>query len=222
MIDQKEEIQKYFEDNSYVVIRNFIDPSMAALFYRYTITQTKRADFMYMHARDVYRPDWDGDFGDGQISYSYNHYGDPMFDTLLEASLPMMNDYTGKELVPTYSYYRFYQQGDILERHKDRESCEISTTLCLGFDVSNVDQNKYPNYDWPMWVQSKSGEEIPVHMSPGDMIIYRGHNIDHWREPFEGMNHSQVFLHYNDANGPFNIKYDGRPVLGIPKTYQVR
>jgi len=35
------------------------------------------------------------------------------------------------------------------------------------------------------------------------------------------MNHSQVFLHYNDALGPYNIKYDGRPILGIPKNFQV-
>jgi len=222
MSDQTKEIQNYFRDNSYVVIRNFIDSNLAALLYRYTITQTIRADFMYTHAREDYRPNWDGEFGDGQIDYSYNHYGDAMFDTLLEASLPMMNEYTGMELVPTYSYYRFYQQGDILERHKDRESCEISTTLCLGYNASNVDQKEFPDYNWPMWVQAKNGDELPVAMAPGDMIIYRGHDIDHWREPYKGMNHSQVFLHYNDANGPFNIKYDGRPVLGIPKNFQVR
>jgi len=218
--DQTKEIQEYFLKNNYVVIRNFIDPNWAALLYRYTITQTVRADFMYMNARDDYREDWDGGFGDGQISCSYHHYGDPMLDTLLDASTKSMSEYTGIELVPTYSYYRFYQHGDILERHKDRESCEISATLCLGYDVSNVDQNLYPNYDWPMWVEGKDGSELPVHMKPGDMIIYKGCEIDHWRDPFEGLNHSQVFLHYNDANGPYNIKYDGRPVLGIPKKYQ--
>lgn len=216
------EIQKYFNEKDYVVINNFIDPNLAYLLYRYVINQAKRADFMYMHAREDYRPDWDGDFGDGQINGSYNHYGDPMLDTLLELSLGAMEQYTGKQLVPTYSYYRLYQYQDVLDRHKDRESCEISTTLCLGYDVSNVDQTKYPDYNWPMWVQDKEGNELPVSMKPGDMIIYRGHDIDHWREEFLGLNHAQVFLHYNDANGPFNIKYDGRPVLGVPKNFQLR
>lgn len=54
------------------------------------------------------------------------------------------------------------------------------------------------------------------------MIIYRGHDIDHWREPFMGRNHAQVFLHYNDENGPFAKKWDGRPILGIPRGFQIR
>ena len=35
------------------------------------------------------------------------------------------------KLNPTYSYARIYKTGDILHRHKDRFSCEISTTLNL-------------------------------------------------------------------------------------------
>jgi len=134
----------------------------------------------------------------------------------------MMQNYTGANTIPTYSYYRLYTQNDELVRHKDRPSCEISTTLCIGYDVENVDQNTYPDYNWPMWVQNKNGEELPVKLYPGDMIIYRGHEIDHWREPFKGRNHAQVFLHYNDEDGPFAKKWDGRPILGIPRGFQTR
>ena len=35
---------------------------------------------------------------------------------------------TGLKLNPTYSYARIYKMGDIFYRHKDRFSCEISTT----------------------------------------------------------------------------------------------
>jgi hypothetical protein len=57
-------------------------------------------------------------------------------------------------------------------------------------------------------------------MKPGDMIIYRGCEVDHWREAFKGLNHAQMFMHYNDADGPYKGRYDGRPILGIPKHYQ--
>ena len=47
-------------------------------------------------------------------------------------TLPIMEKKTGLKLHPTYSYARIYKAGDImLKRHKDRFSCEISTTLNL-------------------------------------------------------------------------------------------
>jgi hypothetical protein len=93
--------------------------------------------------------------------------------------------------------------------------------MCLGYNVANVDQSVYPEYNWPMFVESSEYEDgAPVHMNPGDMIIYRGCDIEHWREKFIGLNHAQVFMHYNDKNGPFNNYLDGRPIVGIPKKFQ--
>ena len=143
---------------------------------------------------------------------------DKIFDVIL------MNELTGKELIPTYSYHRLYTTGTELKRHKDRPSCEISTTLCLGYDNSNVDKKTYSDWDWPMFVGPKTGEKgtdgMPIHMKPGDMLIYRGDVVEHWREPLWGNNHAQVFLHYNEKDGQYNIPYDGRPLLGMPGTFR--
>ena len=57
-----------------------------------------------------------------------------------------METMTSLELVPTYSYHRLYTTGTELKRHKDRPSCEISTTLCLGYDISNLDDKKEWNW----------------------------------------------------------------------------
>ena len=57
-------------------------------------------------------------------------------------------------------------------------------------------------------------------MKPGDMLIYRGDVVEHWREPLWGNNHAQVFLHYNEKEGQYNIPYDGRPLLGMPSTFR--
>jgi hypothetical protein len=216
-----QEIQNYFKENDYVVIRNFLTPELSAFMYNYCKIKVQSSDLKYVHAKHVYNDHWDGSWaGDEQVNNSFYQYGDPAMESLLELSKNCMEQYTGLSLLSNYSYWRFYQKGNVLERHTDRESCEISTTLCLGYDVSNVDKTVYPDYKWAMFIKDKAGNEIPVAMNPGDMIVYRGDKLEHWREPFKGLCHAQVFMHYNDANGPYKINYDGRPILGVPKYIQ--
>ena len=210
---------KFFEEHRWVKIDKFIDSNMCNLLYHHTQLETARLN--YYDENDIpYSKEIDGDFTDPQAPGDFSKYGDPIMDTLLSLSLEQMQTLTGKELVPTYSYHRLYTTGTELKKHSDRSSCEISTTLCLGYDVSNVDASKYPDWDWPMFIEEPNGQEIPVHMKPGDMIIYRGCELNHWREPFWGNNHAQVFLHYNEKGGQYDIPNDGRPVLGMPGTFR--
>jgi len=122
-------------------------------------------------------------------------------ETLLKTLLPLMEKNTGLKLYPTYSYARIYKKGDVLERHRDRPSCEISATLNLGGD------------SWPIYLEPK----IKVDLNPGDMLIYRGCDSTHWRDKLKGKKCAQVFLHYNQKNGPFKNSnlFDGRPMIGI-------
>jgi hypothetical protein len=212
---------KFFEENGWVKIEGYIDRNMANLLYHHVQLEAKRLTWFEDNAIEV-AEDIHGTFTDKQAPGDFSKYGDPIFDALLSMGTEKMNELTGKDLIPTYSYHRLYTTGTELKRHKDRPSCEISTTLCLGYDNSNVDSKKYPDWDWPMFVGPKTGEKgtdgLPIHMKPGDMIIYRGDIVEHWREPFWGLNHAQVFLHYNEKEGQYNIAYDGRPELGMPAT----
>ena len=216
MIDDElaQQIQSFFKQNNYVVIKNHISPETAAVCYQYTKTKVLATDFKMMYDPHKWDADWDGKFGDGQINLDFNCYGDFLMDSLLVASHEAMQKYTGLNLIPNYSYWRLYEKGSELEKHTDRESCEISTTLCLGYDTANLEQS----YNWPMYVKVND-IDVPLHLEPGDMIVYRGTEIEHWRESFLGLNHAQVFLHYNDADGPYQIRYDGRPMLGIPNKF---
>jgi len=56
---------------------------------------------------------------------------------------------------------------------------------------------------------------LPISLSPGDALIYRGCDIEHWREEFVGLNNAQVFFHWNEKDGEFNKLYDDRPLMGI-------
>ena len=134
-------------------------------------------------------------------------------DTLLLKTLPIMEKHTGMKLIPTYSYARIYKNGDILDRHKDRFSCEVSTTMNLGGD------------EWPIYIEpsgEKDKDGIKVTLKPGDMLVYKGALYEHWREPFEGEDCGQVFLHYNNekTEGADNNTYDSRPHLGLPSYFK--
>ncbi len=50
------------------------------------------------------------------------------------------------------------------------------------------------------------------------MLVYKGCQLEHWRDKFEGELCSQVFLHYNNKKTKNSKKYlfDGRPHLGLP------
>jgi hypothetical protein len=61
-------------------------------------------------------------------------------------------------------------------------------------------------------------------LKPGDLAIYRGCDLDHWREKFiydkqdESVWQVQGFFHYVDANGPYaKSKYDNRETIGQKK-----
>jgi hypothetical protein len=166
-----------------------------------------------------------GVWNDEQVPNTYSHYSDIAMETLLLAVQPIMEKQTGLKLIPTYSYARIYKKGDVLHRHKDRFSCEISTTLNLGGDK------------WPIYIEKdpkKGGvvegrgyitdntKGIKVDLKPGDMLVYRGNMLEHWREEFKGTDCGQVFLHYNNAStkGAKDNIFDKRKHLGLPSWFK--
>jgi len=160
----------------------------------------------------IFQPDF-GTWNDPQIPNTYSHYADIAMETLLLGLLPKMEKESGMKLVPTYSYARIYKKGDVLERHKDRASCEISATLNLGGD-------KWPIFLEPSGKTNKKG--IKVDLNHGDMLMYKGCDLEHWREPFTGEICIQVFLHYNKKNKTDNNEFDGREHIGLPEWFKGR
>ena len=139
-----------------------------------------------------------GNFKDQQVPGSYAKYADRLMEILLVQTIPIMKAKTNLDLIPTYSYTRLYRTGNILNRHKDRPSCEISTTLCLGGDPWPIfidptgANNVIDEYKGIMKPDAPKG--VQVNLKPGDMLIYSGCELEHWREPFEGKSCGQVFL----------------------------
>jgi len=146
------------------------------------------------------------------VPQTFSIYSDIVFETLLQDIKPMMEKETQMKLYPNYSYARLYKKGDVLKRHKDRMACDISTTLNLG-------GQPWPIYLEPTGKEGKKG--VKIDLNPGDMLIYRGCDLEHWREPFKGTDCAQVFLHYNKKSKNA-VKFDGRPMLGLPVYFKKR
>lgn len=167
---------------------------------------------------------------DAQVRGAHSVYGDTLMETLMYFCRPHLEKLTGLEIAPTYSYYRVYRPGAELFRHKDRESCEISITVCLKFSYIGMPAG----YHWGMYVdpeshkvsQGPNGEFITndragkmIIQNSGDVIVYRGCEIEHWRTKFQaepGSYQVQAFFHYIDKNGPHypTFLYDQRPGIG--------
>ena len=199
--------------DNYKVVKEAISKELAQFVYEYFLMKRQVArkffDDRYISG---YNNDW-GVWNDEQVPETYSHYSDIAMETLLKGLKPFMEDVTGLKLYETYSYARIYKKGDVLKRHKDRYSCEVSTTLNLGGD-------NWPIYLEPSGEEGKEGQKISL--TQGDMLIYKGCEVEHWREPFTGENCAQVFLHYNDASDEKSEenKFDGRPFLGLPAWFK--
>ena len=213
-----------FKKNKYQVIRNAISKELADIAFTY-LRISAEADHWLLSNQVTHEGNFlIGNFKDKQVPNSYAKYADRLMETLLVKTIPVMRAKTGLDLIPTYSYTRLYRTGNILNRHKDRPSCEISTTLNLGGDLWPIfidptgSNNVVDEYKGIMKPDAPKGNKVDL--KPGDMLIYSGCELEHWREPFQGKLCGQVFLHYNHANGPFakSNLYDKRPLLGIPKT----
>ena len=198
----------------YKVVKRAISRELAEFCYDYFCNKRKVARLLFDSTYiSKFNNDW-GVWDDEQIPETYSHYGDIVMETLLQKLKYRVEIETDLKLNETYSYARIYKKGDVLKKHKDRYSCEVSTTLHLGGD------------QWPIFLEPSGEKGLNVLLNQGDMLIYQGCELEHWREAFEGENCGQVFLHYNDTSKEEaeENKYDGRPFLGLPawfKDYKV-
>ena len=212
-----------FKEKKYIVIKNAISYELANFGFNYLLLKRDAVAWMY---QSNYISEFTPGFGtwkDEQIPNTFSCYGDFFMETLMMKVLPIMQQYTDMNLIPCYTFTRVYKKGDILKRHSDRPSCEISTTLHLGGDPWTIfldpTGQKTVIDEEKQIIKPNAPKGIPVDLEIGDMLVYSGCDLEHWREPFEGDNCAQVFLHYNNIDGPFGTQnnFDKRPMLGIPK-----
>ena len=144
-------------------------------------------------------------YNDPTVPGCFSWYSPLCFETLSLAVKDRLEHILKAELHSTYSSGRIYTNGSELVEHTDRRSSEIACSVNLAKDD-----------DWGLFFRWK-GQELRVDLEPGDMVIYSGAAIPHWRNKYTGQEHVQAFLQYVYADGEFSdLKYDTRPYLATP------
>ena len=204
-----------FKKNKYAVIKQAISSDMSEFIFNYFLMKKQVYDSLLKYNYMSPYEDIMGKYENNneQIPNTYSHYSDIVMETLLLKCQSKMEKITGLKLYPSYTYARVYKKGDELKRHKDRFSCEISTTMNLGGDNWDI-------FLEPSGERNKKG--IKVKLNPGDMLVYRGVDLEHWREKFTGKVCAQVFLHYNNVKtkGSKENMFDKRIHLGLPSWFK--
>jgi hypothetical protein len=130
------------------------------------------------------------------------------FEFFLWALTPVMEQVTGRRLVPTYDYFRIYREGDVCRVHRDRPACEHSLSLTLDYSDGVA---------WPLevgrdrtavvkqQVTDDFGDEpmSSLAMEIGDAVAYQGVTHRHGRTvPNPNSWSAHLFLHWVDREGP--------------------
>jgi hypothetical protein len=186
-------MDRTFDKDGRELVKGAISPELTDFITRFAL----------MDEIQNYRPEaW--------VHNQHTHYAPPVMEALLMKLHPTIEKITGLTLYPTYSLYRVYRNGSTLPAHRDRASCEITASVCFGY---NYDDDEF---QWPLYVD---GDEFV--MEPGDMVVYRGIELEHWRKPLAApwkVWQVQAFLHYVNAHGPVShYKFDGRECIGAAK-----
>jgi len=213
-----------FKKDKYCIIRQAISKDLATFVANYFLI--KKQVYITCKQKRYISPFETilGEDGDSQVLNTYSHYADIAMETLLLKCQPAMEKATGLKLYPAYTYARIYKKGDVLKRHKDRFSCEISTTMNLGGDhwpiYIDPTNTELPDIKKPYTPIGNKG--IKVDLKPGDMLVYSGCELEHWRNKFKGKECVQVFLHYNNSKtaGAKDNMFDKRPHLGLPSWFK--
>ena len=192
VVDQIPPQQKFFKENNYVVMSDVISKERAAELTQYLFDLAKEGKTEK----------------DPQCPLSDAIYGAPKYDELLQELAPALSQHLGVKLLPAYTYARIYRPGEELKIHKDRPSCEFSGTMTLGYAEGEA--------IWPIFFDEEKRHKI--HLGVGELAMYKGCEVAHWRPPFKGTWQVQIFFHYVDADGPYKHHYaDGRKEFGKPK-----
>lgn len=194
MADSSEDTRamEFFAEHGYLVLEQVISAQDARRFTAYAVMNRQHPD--YYLAEPKYRAEC--------------RYGDVIGESLLRNLQPKIEAGTGLQLLPCYSFLRIYTDGAVLEPHIDRPACEVSATLTIGGRAAGT---------WPIWL-AEGSEKKSILLPPGHLLVYRGCQLEHWRDKLDGDFWVQLFLHYVTADGAHtNYRFDGRRGLGEPQ-----
>lgn len=190
-----------YKDDGYAHVERLIAPEIAQVFVSRMERDFTASNLSFAHFEQT------GPLMAKSTVEVPGHAYSPM-NAFLWGLTPIMCELTGRDLLPSYGYFRIYQQGDICRVHVDRPACEHSLSLTLGYS---------DNQPWALDISSERDDTLkPLRddfgtephrslvMMPGDGVLYQGVHHAHGRvKPNPNTWSAHLFLHWVDSGGPY-------------------
>jgi hypothetical protein len=189
-----------FEDSRYCILRNVLTEEFCKLItIQIELLKKKECHNKNIKLKSEY-------FNDSNVPNSYSIYSTSVGEALLLYLQEKIEEVTKVKLIPTYSFSRIYYKNSILHKHTDRPSCEYTVSICIKTD----------EIPWDFFIEDKNKEKITITLNEGDLLIFKGSELSHWRDKYNKNKHIQILLHYVDKDGDNKeYAYDKRPILGF-------
>lgn len=150
----------------------------------------------------------------GCVFKAHDEYSPAIGEMLLRHCKPVFEKVIGQNLLESFAYWRVYDEGAELKRHVDRVGCEISATITVAHEPADI--------NWPIMIEDMQANQLEVRLEPGSALLYQGHKVAHWRQPFVGTSQWQLLFHYVLEDGQFADRaFDGREA-DVVESYYVK
>jgi len=220
-----------FVENRYIVLRDFIPKEIITMTMDAwkVIERNPEQHKLYFELEgDIIH-----DSPKSTLQKSYGSYCFPPAVALHHWLRNALRDVLDLRLKETYSYTRKYQRGAYLKAHTDRPSCEVSTTICLDYKTDDNTPWKIWGNGKQNWILRKQDQEdiwnevqniphrerlkngsVRIALEVGDVLVYQGPNMVHWRDYLLGEHSYHMFLHFHNANSEIRKMKDATYEMG--------
>jgi hypothetical protein len=174
------EASHHLKENNYVVIRGLFNAIHASW---------QRDYYKRLVAGGYFRPHCD------QVPNRESWHNEAYACYVHQYVARIINRVLPEPVKPSYCYLGHYYNEADLKRHVDRDQCQWNISMPLDY-FPNVD----PSNSWPLYLQLDQQDESTVRsvaLGVGDIVIYSGTKILHWREKLgRGKTVTQCFFHF--------------------------
>jgi hypothetical protein len=129
--------------------------------------------------------------GDRQNPDRHSWYADPVGRYLQTRLAAAIGSVTGSPARPAFTFFFGYPTGSRLEPHTDRRQAQLSVTLQLDHEPATTGRT-----GWPLRFRFPDGRRAAADLAPGDMVVYRGREVEHSRDRLTDGRSSVLVLEY--------------------------
>jgi hypothetical protein len=139
-------------------------------------------------------------------------------DFFLWALTPTISHLVGREVLPSYEYFRIYRGGDRCRVHSDRPASQHGLSLTLDYSEGKVWELQLGKQRtetlYPLADDFGADDYASVPMEVGDAVLYQASHYPHGRiRPNPNAWSAHLFLFFVDRDGPFrDYAFDGQKI----------